>query len=448
MSDRAISRVFWDRAVMGRRALLVACLALAILHLAPIASLAQEPRVAQPETVGLSPQRLAALSKVLSAEIEQGKLPGAVVGIFRKGKLAYFEAFGWQNKPAGKKMERDAIFRLYSMTKPWTSVAAMMLVEDGRIQLTDPVSKYLPGFKDLQVSVPTANPATELTSYSLVAAQREPTVQDLLRHTSGLAYDFVTRNALVKAAYEKADLKALGTAIRDKVTPSEMVERLGKAPLASQPGTVWEYSLSTAVLGRVIEAVSGMTLSKFLDARLFQPLGMKDSGFVLSKEQAARLAQPFLPFDPISLFDPAMPPANDLGGEGGVSTAADYLQFCEMLLAGGRLGATRVLSPTTIELMTADHIGARPGSPVSPGELLLGTPGYTFGLGFMVRQGEGTAGVPGSPGEYTWGGAAGTYFWVDPKQELAVVFMAQVPFAARVSYRRFIKQLVYAAITD
>jgi CubicO group peptidase (beta-lactamase class C family) len=447
MSDRTISRVFRDRVVTGRSALVAACLALALLHLTPIASPAEQ-LVAQPETVGLSPQRLAALGKALSADVEQGKLPGAVIGIFRKGKLAYFEAFGWQDKPAGKKMEKDAIFRIYSMTKPWTSVAAMMLVEDGRIQLTDPISKYLPAFKDLQVSVPTANPAADPSGYALVAAQREPTIQDLLRHTSGLAYDFVTRNAPVKAAYEKADLKALGTAIRDKVTPSEMVERLAKAPLASQPGTVWEYSLSTAILGRVIETVSGMTLSGFLDEKLFKPLGMKDSGFLLSKEQAARLAMPFLPFDPISLFDPAVPPANDLGGEGGVSTAADYLQFCEMLLGGGRLGAMRVMSPTTVALMTADHIGARPGVPAGPGELLLGTPGYTFGLGFMVRQGEGTAGVPGSAGEYMWGGAAGTYFWIDPKQELAVVFMAQVPFATRVSYRRFIKQLVYAAITD
>jgi CubicO group peptidase (beta-lactamase class C family) len=448
MSDRTISRGSWDRTVAGRRAVLIACLALASLHLTPTASLAEGPVAARPEAVGLAPQRLAAIGKVISADIEQGELPGAVVGVFRKGKLAYFDAFGWQDKPAGRKMDKDAIFRVYSMTKPWTSVAAMMLVEDGRIQLTDPISKYLPAFKDLQVSVATTNPATGAISYSLFAAQREPTVQDLLRHTSGLTYDFVTRNAPVKEAYENADLKALGTAIRDRVTSAEMVERLGKAPLASQPGTVWEYSLSTAVLGRVIEAVSGVTLSKFLDERLFKPLGMKDSGFVLSKEQAARVAQPFLPFDPIGLFDPALPPANDLGGEGGVSTAADYLQFCEMLLSGGRLGATRVLSPATIALMTADHIGARPGSPIGPGELLLGTPGYTFGLGFMVRQGDGTAGVPGSTGEYMWGGAAGTYFWVDPKQELAVVFMAQVPFATRVSYRRLIKQLVYAAITD
>jgi CubicO group peptidase (beta-lactamase class C family) len=333
------------------------------------------------------------------------------------------------------------------MTKPWTSLAAMMLVEDGKIQLPDPVSKFLPAFKELKVSVATPNATTGQTTYELVPAAREPTIQDLLRHTSGVAYDFVTRNAPVKEAYEKSDLNAIGLDIRNKLTAAEFVERLAKAPLASQPGTQWEYSLSTALLGRVAEAASGRPLSKFLEERLFGPLGMTDSGFVVPNEKSGRIAQPLLPHT-FPMFDPTVPPANDLGGEGGLSTTMDYLRFSQMLLDGGKLGGTHVVSRSTIALMTSDHLGTRPSSPVGPGELLLGVPGYTFGLGFAVRSGAGTAGVPGSAGEYMWGGAGGTYFWVDPKEELAVVFMSQGPFVSRVVYRRLVKQLVYAAIVD
>jgi len=344
-------------------------------------------------------------------------------------------------------MQKDSIFRVYSMTKPWTSVAAMMLMEDGKVQLPDPVSKFLPAFKGLNVSVATPNATTGQVSYELVLAAREPTIQDLLRHTSGVAYDFVTRNALVKEAYEKSGLNATGVEIRDKLTAAEFVERLAKAPLASQPGTQWEYSLSTALLGRVVEAVSGRPLSKFLEERLFKPLSMTDSSFVVTKEKAGRIAQPLLP-STFPMFDPTVPPANDLGGEGGLSTAMDYLRFSQMLLEGDKLGEARVLSPSTVALMSSDHLGGRPSSPIGPGELLLGVPGYTFGLGFTVRMGAGIAGVPGSAGEYMWGGAAGTLFWVDPKEDLAVVFMSQGPFEIRVFYRRLVKQLVYAAIVD
>jgi CubicO group peptidase (beta-lactamase class C family) len=429
---------------LARRAPMLPLLALLATSIAQ----AQPLPTAKPEQVGLSSERLARIGKTLAADVEKGKLPGAVVAVARRGKLVYFEAIGFQDKPAGKKMSRDAIFRVYSMTKPWTSVAAMMLVEDGSIQLTDPVSKYLPTFKGLQVSVPKTDPATGQVTYEMVKAEREPTIQDLLRHTSGVAYDFVTRNAPVKEAYLKGDLKALGPEIRNQVTPAQMVERLSQAPLASQPGSTWEYSLSTALLGRVVEAVSGMTLSRFLETRLFQPLGMTDSSFVVPKDKAGRIAEPLLPYEVITIFDPTVPPANDLGGEGGLSTATDYLRFAQMLLQGGKLGSSRVLSRGTVSLMTSDHIGSRPSVPVGPGELLLGVPGYTFGLGFMVRQGQGIAGVPGSPGEFMWGGAAGTFFWVDPKEELAVVFMSQGPFGTRSAYRRLVKQLVQAAIAD
>ncbi len=430
-----------------RRALLLIAFVTSLLQVSVPGVRAQALSSASPETVGLSSERLAQITKVFGAEVDQGRLPGAVVAVARKGKLVYFEAIGYQDKPVEKKMQKDSIFRIYSMTKPWTSVAAMMLVEEGKIQLPDPISKFLSAFKELNVSVATPNPSSGQTTYELVPAAREPTIQDLLRHTSGIVYDFVTRNAPVKEAYQKSGLNALDLDIRNKMTPGEFVERLAKAPLASQPGTVWEYSLSTALLGRVVETVSGKPLSIFLAERLFKPLAMTDSSFVVSNEKASRIAQPFLP-SAFPEFDPTVPPANDLGGEGGLSTAMDYLRFSEMLLEGGKLDSALVLSRSTIALMTSDHLGARPSSPVGPGELLLGVPGYTFGLGFMVRTGAGIAGVPGSPGEFMWGGAAGTFFWVDPKEELAVVFMSQGPFAIRVAHRRLVKQLVCAAIVD
>jgi CubicO group peptidase (beta-lactamase class C family) len=419
---------------------------LAIIFLAA-PCFAQPLPMAAPESLGFSAERLKKITQVLKDKVANNTLPGAVVAIARKCKLAYLEAIGFEDKPAGKAMEKDAIFRIYSMTKPWTSVAAMILMEEGRLQLTDPVSKYLPAFKDLKVAVRDASGAD-----SLVPASREPTIQDLLRHTSGIGYDFLTKNAPVKEAYKSAGLEALKPSIRENMSPAEFTERLAKAPLSAQPGTAWEYSLSTATLGRVVEAVSGMPLSKFLEERVFKPLKMPSSGFSIPKSWSGRVAQPLLPYEVIELFDPTIPASNDLGGEGGLSTAADYIRFAEMLRLGGELEGARILSRTTIALMTSDHLtpnGTRiPGSPVGPGELLLGTPGYTFGLGFMVRPAEGNAALPGSAGEYMWGGAAGTYFWVDPKEQVEVVFMAQVPFATRVSYRRLIKQLVYAALVN
>ncbi|HZP92138.1 MAG TPA: serine hydrolase domain-containing protein [Burkholderiales bacterium] len=405
------------------------------------------------ESVGMSAQRLGRIGEAYKHEIDQGKLPGVVVMVARKGKLVYADAIGFQNKEAGKPMTKDAIFRIYSMTKPLVSVAAMMLVEDGKIQLTDPVSKFLPAMKNLQVSVAKADPEFAKTTYTLVPAEREPTVQDLLRHTAGLAYGEITQNAPVKEAYAKAGVykPSIDYDARD-LTPAEEVERMAKAPLAHQPGTVWEYSLAVDMLGRVVEAASGERLATFLEQRLFRPLKMSDSGFWVPKEKLSRLAEP-LPVDqatgkPNKLVDVSIVPNNDSGGAGGVSTAADYLRFVQMLLNGGQLDGARVLSRSTVALMTSDHLGTRIHAPVTPGELLLGTPGYTFGLGFAVRQGAGVAGVPGSAGEFMWAGYAGTYFWVDPKEEIAAVYMTQAPSPIRAYYRKLFKQLVYAAIVD
>ena len=413
-------------------------------------SLAQAPA----EQAGMSGKKLERIREALKSEIDQGKLPGAVVMVARKGKLVYADAIGFQDKSEGKAMGLDSVFRIYSMTKPLVSVAAMMLVEDGKIQLTDPVSKFLPAFKGQRVSVARADGEFARLTYTNVAADREMMVQDLLRHTSGLAYGEITQNAPVKEAYTKAGVYLPGVRDYDArdLTPAEQAERVGAAPLAHQPGTVWEYSLASDILGRVVEAASGKRLGEFLDERLFKPLRMVDTAFSLPADKMVRLAQP-LAVDPasgqpIKVIDVAAPPKNDSGGAGAVSTAADYLRFAQMLLNGGELDGTRVLSRTTIELMTSDHLGTRIAAPLTPGELLLGTPGYTFGLGFAVRQAAGVAGVPGSAGEFMWAGYAGTYFWVDPKEQIAAVYMTQAPSTVRAYYRKLMKQLVYQAIVD
>ena len=410
------------------------------------------PAVA-PESVGMSAPRLARIGDAFRREIDQGKLPGAVFLVARRGKLVYSDAIGFQDKEAGKPMAKDSIFRIYSMTKPLVSVAAMMLVEEGRMQLTDPVSKFLPAMKSMNVSVAKADAEFAKVSYAQVPADREMTVQDLLRHTAGLAYGEITQNAPVKEALGKAGIykSTIDYDARD-LAPAEEIERLAKVPLAHQPGTVWEYSHASDVLGRVVEAASGERLADFLDKRLFKPLKMSDSGFWVPQEKIGRLAKA-LPTDinsgkPNNLIDVSAAPANDSAGAGGVSTAADYLRFSQMMLNGGHLDGNRVLSRNTVALMTSDHLGTRISAPVTPGELLLGVPGYTFGLGFAVRQGPGIAGVPGSAGEFMWAGYAGTYFWVDPKEEIAAVMMTQAPSPIRAYYRRLFKQLVYAAFND
>ena len=437
---------------MSAKRIAVALFSITVLW-AAAAAWAQGLPSAAPESVGMSAQRLARIGDAFRKEIDQGKLPGAVFLVARKGKLVYSEAIGFQDKEAAKPIAKDSIFRIYSMTKPLVSVATMILVEEGRIQLTDPVSKYLPAMKSLTVSAAKADAEFARITYAQVPADREMTVQDLLRHTAGLAYGEITQNAPVKEALGKAGLykSAIDYDARD-LAPAEEVERLAKVPLAHQPGTIWEYSLASDVLGRVVEAAAGERLADFLDKRLFKPLKMSDTGFWVSRDKINRLAVP-LPTDstsgkPNNLIDVSAAPANDSGGAGGVSTAADYLRFTQMLLNGGQLDGTRVLSRSTVALMTADHLGTRIAAPVTPGELLLGVPGYTFGLGFAVRQGPGLAGVPGSAGEFMWAGYAGTYFWVDPKEEIVAVYMTQAPSPIRAYYRRLFKQLVYAAITD
>ena len=381
---------------------------------------AQALPTATPQEVGLSSQRLARVTDVIKAEIAKGRYPGAVGLVARRGKVAYFEALGQRDPQAGAPMTKDAIFRLYSMTKPFTSVAAMMLVEDGRILLSDPVSKHIPKLANLQVSVPRFDPDTGKAVYALVPADREMTIQDLLRHTSGLVYGGFT---------------------------AEQIERLAKVPLAHQPGMAWEYSLSTDVLGRVIEAVTGAPLGQFLEARIFVPLKMTDTAFLVPNGKTVRLAQPFakdpVTGNPVALLDVTVPQKNDAGGAGTAGTAADYARFSQMLLNGGQLDGVRLLGRATVAHMAADHVGdIRVASPIL-------ARGYGFGLGFAVRKETGLNSVTGSAGEYRWGGAGGTAFWVDPKEQMVVVWMTQgQPGPMRGQDRDLFRQLVQASIVD
>lgn len=409
--------------------------------------------VANPESVGMSSPRLEKISQAMQTEIDSQRLPGAVVMVARKGKLVYSKAFGSLHNDSATAASTDALFRIYSMTKPMVSVALMMLVEDGKVQLTDPVSKYLPSFKNPMVSVATHDPLYNGVSFKRVPAIKEPTLQDLLRHTAGLAYGELTKNTLVKQAYTDAGVYSTARDFDARnLSGAEMAERLGKAPLAQQPGTVWEYSLSVDVQGRVIEAVTGQRLNDFMQQRLFKPLKMNDTGFDVPAAKAARLAHAFA-IDPLTqlpnkLIDVSQTPGNDSGGAGGVSTAPDYLRFCQAMLNGGQLDGARILSRSTVQWMTADHLGSSIATPISPGQLLLGSPGYTFGLGFLVRQADGIAPVHGSAGEFMWAGYAGTYFWADPKEQICAVYMTQAPSPLRAHYRRMLKALVAQALVD
>jgi CubicO group peptidase (beta-lactamase class C family) len=325
------------------------------------------------------------------------------------------------------------------MTKPWTSVAAMVLVEEGRLRLGDPVSKYLPAFKSMQVSAPRKDPASGREAPVIVPMEHEMTIQDLLRHTSGLVYPGPSSSDEVTASYVAA---GLGPDVEDeKLSAAEWTNRLSKVLLAHQPGTTWHYGVSTDLLGRVVEAATGKRLSSFLEEVIFRPLGMTDSGFSVPKEKLGRLAQPFgvdrRTGKKVEMLDVTRVPGNDLGGMGGVSTIGDYLRFCQMLLSGGRLGNARVLGRATVSYMASDHLGAIP-SPF---------PGYGFGLGFAVRQATGVSSVIGSPGDYSWCGFAGTYFWIDPKEELVGVLMVQSP-GARCSHGNLFRQVVYQALVD
>ena len=387
---------------------------------------------ASPEDVGLSAAAIERLRRALHQRIERGHIPGATALIARHGKIVFHEAFGVRDPATRAPMAADAIFRIYSMTKPIVSVAAMMLVEDGRLMLDNPIGAFLPELAAPKVGV------VERSELRLVPANRAITVQDLLRHTSGLTYEFRGATPVHKAYVE-------ARTARLRQTNAEQVATLGKLPLLYQPGTRWEYGRSTDVLGRLIEVVSGQTLGGFLAEHIFRPLAMTDAGFSVPDHDHGRLAEPF-PRDPeggpdVSLLDVKRPAIFESGGGGMVATALDYARFLQMLLNGGALGPVRLLGRKTIELMIADHLGGIEGSP----DLLPA--GHGFGLGFAVRTVPGIAPFPGTTGSYFWGGLAGTTFWVDPAERLIAILMIQAP-GQREHYRVLFRNLVYAAITD
>ena len=397
------------------------------LHYRSVAILAR----GEPDEVALSPRALSRLTTALEREIERKRLPGAVALIARHGKVAYCESLGARDPATAAAMQEDSIFRIYSMTKPIVSVAVMMLCEEGCLLLSDPLDKFLPDFAEVRVAVERDG------TMDLVPVNRPITIQDLLRHTSGLTYEFLG-SAAVQKMYGDARINR-----RDQ-TGAEHAAALAKLPLMHQPGTRWEYSHSTDVLGRVIEVITGQSLRTFIKTHILNPLEMDDTDFFVELGKHARIAEPF-PIDPdtgakVELLDVRMPPTFESGGGGLVSTAMDYARFCQMLLSGGKLGDVRLLGRKTIEWMTADHLGGIPGSYID----LLG-PGYGFGLGFAVRLGPGMAPVAGSTGHYYWGGIAGTTFWIDPKEDFFAVFMMQGP-GQRAYFRPLFRNLVYAAL--
>lgn len=428
---------------MRNRLALSFAAAIALFALAPPTSVAVRAESLvhdQARDAGFSRAGLARIDAFLQSEIAKGNIPGAVMLIKRHGKVAYFQNFGTRDPGTKAAMSPDTIFRIYSMSKPITSVAAMMLVEDGKMLLDDPVSKYIPAFADVKVGVEKKGEDGSV-GLDLVAPRRPMTIQDLMRHTSGLTYGFFGEGA-VKKAYVDAKL------FSEDVDNAGFADKIAKLPLAYQPGTTWDYSHSTDVLGRVIEVVSGKTLFQFEKERILDPLGMKDTGFyVTDPAKQPRIAEPY-PNDRVIgqdavMFDPRVAMKWESGGGGMTSTIADYARFTEMMLGGGALDGKRYLSPKTVAYMGANHIG--PSAGVVPGPYYLPGPGFGFGLGFAVRTDAGVSANEGSVGEMNWSGAGGTSFWIDPKEDMYVVFMSQtVQHRSRI--RVTLKNLVYGAM--
>jgi len=391
---------------------------------------------AEPEAVGLSSLRLRRIGEALRREVEAAQLAGAVIGIMRAGKLAHFEAVGHRDPTTQEPLTTDAIFSIASMTKPMTSAAVMQLVEEGRILLADPVAKYLPALAGLAVAdgAGTRPPKTM------------PTVQDLLRHTSGLTYrDRGTTAA--HAAYPGSSLLAA-----EQLSKAETIAALARSPLLFDPGSNWEYGFSTDVSGFLVEAVSGTTLGAFLSERLWGPLGMVDTGFALAADKRQRYALS-LANDPVT-GAPNAPIHHatgkrqnwESGGGGAIATASDYLRFAEALRLGGTVNGVQVLGRGTVALMTSDHLPATLGTRIAD-SMDAAAMGYGFGLGVTVRRQNGIAAMAGSAGDFYWSGVYGTYFWVDPKEALSVVFMAAAPGLIRLRYRQMLRNLVYQALT-
>jgi CubicO group peptidase (beta-lactamase class C family) len=394
-----------------------------------------ELSTAKPEDVGLSSERLNRLGGSLKAHIEKGVMPGSVALVARKGKIAYFEGFGMRDLEASSPMQKDTIFEIHSMTKPIVSVGIMILQEQGRIFLRDPVSKFIPEFKEMKVGVESTDSGTGEKTFSEVPAEREITIQDLLRHTSGLTYSWMGKSK-VHMMYKEAGLG------NPDQTLAEMVTKLSKLPLAFQPGTQWGYSKATDVLGRVIEIVSGKSLDKFLEENIFKPLQMNKTGYYINPEDLDNVAKPGPKATWPSNYPTSLPKLC-LGADGLVSTAHDYIRFLQMLLNGGQLDGARILGRNTVEYMTANHLSSSIPKTGWIGE------GTGFGLGFAVRELPGVVSVPGTVGSYYWAGAGGQFFIVNPREDLCAVHLANTKnFGIGFYLNRLFSVLLMQTIVD
>jgi CubicO group peptidase (beta-lactamase class C family) len=426
---------------MYRIRLSLAALATAVL-LSPLAASAQQSAAAakpaarqpSPDVVqGMSRARLARIAPAMKEQADKGMFPGSVTLVARRGQVVHFEAHGHLDAARSQSMRKDSLFMLASMTKPMVTVAAMMLVEQGRLKLNDPIVNWLPELKDLKVE----------TAAGDVPLARPIWVQDLMRHTAGFVYGGGTKSERIKKLYQEGNIEAREA----DITGDEMLKNLGKIPLAHQPGTVWEYSIATDVLGLLIERVAKQPLDVLLKELLIDPLGMKDTAFWVPAHKASRLAET-LDADPLKaamvksyrVFSNPAGKSYFKGGAGLVGTAEDYLRFCQMLVNGGEYQGKRYLSKKTVEFMLSNHTVGIAGSPFP-----TTGPGYAMGLGFGVRLDEGMGWAPGSKGDAMWAGAWGTSFWIDPKEQLVGILMAQGP-SNRIHTRMLYKNLVYGAM--
>jgi CubicO group peptidase (beta-lactamase class C family) len=433
-----------------------------MLVMAPVT--AKEMSITKPERQGFSTERLAKLTQLMNAKVEDGTMVGGMGMIARNGKIIYSQTYGQADREAGKAMADDAIFRIYSMTKPITGVALMMLYEEGKFRLNDPIAMYIPEMANLQVALSTGgtgivSDGTTSTAIgsgdeSLVGQTRkptrQPTIRDLMTHTSGLTYG-IFGNTEVDQAYRKAGLMG-------DMDLKEFVTALGKLPLQYDPGSQWHYSVSVDVQGYLVEVLSGMKFSEFLEQRIFAPLDMQDTAFKVNEGNKDRLAQLYKPegVTADNYFSPATGSGLEVadafmsagyiygvkfesGGGGLVATARDYLRFSQMMLNGGELDGVRILSPKTVDLMTTNHIGDM--------GLGYGRKGIGFGLDFAVVLNPGELGEVSSAGEYNWGGAAGTRFWIDPQEQLIGLFMVQsIPHRTRLADD--FKVMTYQALVE
>jgi CubicO group peptidase (beta-lactamase class C family) len=433
-----------------------------MLVMAPVS--AKEMSSTKPERQGFSSERLAKLTQLMNAKVEDGTMVGGMGMIARNGKIIYSQTYGQADREAGKVMTDDAIYRIYSMSKPITGVALMMLYEEGKFRLNDPIAMYIPEMVNLQIALSTGgtgvvSDGTTSTAIgsgdeSLVGqtrkATRQPTIRDLMTHTAGLTYG-IFGNTEVDQAYRKAEL--LGD-----MDLKEFVTVLGKLPLQYDPGSQWHYSVSVDVQGYLVEVLSGMKFSEFLEQRIFAPLDMQDTAFKVNEGNKDRLAQLYKPegVTADNYFSPATGSGLELadafisagyiyggkfesGGGGLVATARDYLRFSQMMLNGGELDGVRILSPKTVDLMTTNHIGDL--------GLGYGREGMGFGLDFAVVLNPGEVGEVSSAGEYNWGGAAGTRFWIDPQEQLIGLFMVQsIPHRTRLADD--FKVMTYQALVE